>query len=445
MIVMRCIGGSCSTKKPPDWEWSQGVGHPSNSTRNPQRSARGQGRHISWQRLWQRRRNRPLRTFLIGMEDDPNDKSDKNESEDKNKETSILSDEDDPPDPVPNHRKRGKANRPKSRLGITIASLNMRGRQKDRKNKMTMVVDWLRTNRIAILAVQETHLMESSLVDLNKRYRHLKFLGSGLSTSSGGIMFIINELVGTLQYIQFEVIEKGRSGILSLQYGAQEMKIVNVYMPNHKSPQREALVKLRRMLRARGDINNTEFFIMGDWNFIEDKADRSPQHDDDLGVTNEMNKLKMSLDLLDGWRTLNPGSRSFTWEGMFGNKRKKIFSRINHIYTTRDTWEITNKYKTINCDFSDHDGVAVTVREALVAETRNGEAKLNRNITRHPLFKKEADRLLYKLERKLNKYSWLEGRKQRPGKEATLQKLRDQYGPQVLWNKYKKDLLEAST
>jgi len=199
------------------------------------------------------------------------------------------------------------------------------------------------------------------------------------------------------------------------------------------------------MLQARGDIDDTEFFIMGDWNFVKDKADRSPQHDDDLGVTNEMNKLKTSLDLLDGWRTSNPSSRSFTWEGTFGNERKKIFSRIDCIYTTRDTWEITNKYKTINCDFSDHDGVTVTVREASVAETGNGEVKLNRNIMRHPLFEKEADRLLYKLERKLNKYSWLEGRKQRPGKEAALQKLRDQYSPQVLWNKYKKDILEAST
>jgi len=119
--------------------------------------------------------------------------------------------------------------------------------------------------------------------------------------------------------------------------------------------------------------------------------------------------------------------------------------RINHIYTTRDTWEITNEYKTINCDFSDHDGVTVTVREASAAETRNGEAKLNRNIMKHPLFKEEADRLLHKLERKLNKYNWLEGRKQKPGKEVALQKLRDQYSPQVLWNKYKKDLLEAST
>ena len=346
----------------------------------------------------------PLRSFLIGIEDDPDAKSDESDSGDKDKEPSISSKEDDPPNPVLNHQKRGTKIGPRSRPGITIASLNMRGRQKDRKNKITMVVDWIRTNRIAVLAVQETHLMEESLIDLNEKYRHLKFLGSGLSTSSGGIMFIINESAGTPQDIQFEVIEKGRSGILSLQYGAQEMKIVNVYMPNHKAPQREALIKLRRTLRARRDITDTEFFIMGDWNFVEDKVDRSPQHDNNHRVTNEMNKLKTSLDILDGWRTSNPGSRSFTWEGTFGSEKKKIFSRIDRIYTTRDTWEITNEYKMINCDFSDHDGVAVTVREASAAETGTGEAKLNRNITRHPLFEKEADRLLNKLERKLNKY-----------------------------------------
>jgi len=77
----------------------------------------------------------PLRSFLIRMEDDPNDKSDENESEDKNEGTSISSNEDNPPNLVPNHQKRGRANGPKSRPGITIASLNMRGCQRTEKTK----------------------------------------------------------------------------------------------------------------------------------------------------------------------------------------------------------------------------------------------------------------------------------------------------------------------
>ena len=108
---------------------------------------------------------------------------------------------------------------------------------------------------------------------------------SGLSTLSGGITFIINETTGSPQNIHFKTIEKGRSGLLSLKYRPQELNIVNVYMPNHKAPQREALIKLRRTLKAKKDIKDSELFVMGNWNFVEDKVDRSPQHDDNHGVT----------------------------------------------------------------------------------------------------------------------------------------------------------------
>jgi exonuclease III len=130
---------------------------------------------------------------------------------------------------------------------------------------------------------------------------------------------------------------------------------------------------------------------MGDWNFVEDKIDRSPQHDDDHGVMNEMTKLKAEIDLIDGWSATNPEARSFTWEGTTGNDRRKIFSRIDHIYTTKNTWGLTNEYRIINCDISDHDGIAVKVRNATAPDTGKGEQKLNLNIIQHPLFKKEAD------------------------------------------------------
>jgi len=90
---------------------------------------------------------------------------------------------------------------------------------------------------------------------------------------------------------------------------------------------------------------------MGDWNFVEGKVDRSSQHDNDPGVTGEMTKLKASLDLVDGWRLSNLDSRSFSWEGRLGSNRKKIILRINQIYMTKDTWNVTNKYN-IHCNHS---------------------------------------------------------------------------------------------
>ena len=51
---------------------------------------------------------------------------------------------------------RQNPNIPKKRPGIKIASLNMRGRQRDGKDKMRMAIDWMRVNQIMILALQET-------------------------------------------------------------------------------------------------------------------------------------------------------------------------------------------------------------------------------------------------------------------------------------------------
>lgn len=50
---------------------------------------------------------------------------------------------------------RQNPNIPKKRPGIKIASLNMRGRQRDGKDKMRMAIDWMRVNQIMILALQE--------------------------------------------------------------------------------------------------------------------------------------------------------------------------------------------------------------------------------------------------------------------------------------------------
>ena len=157
-----------------------------------------------------------------------------------------------------------------------------------------------------------------------------------------------------------------------------------------------------------------------------------------------MAKLKATFDLTDGWRKSNPRARSFSWEGSSGSDRRKIFSRIDRIYATKKTWEITNEYRITNCDISDHDGVSVTVRDASAPDTGKGEQKLNLNILNHPIFRKQADKLLDKLERQLNRYEKLESTKHRKHEEASICKLREHFNPQKLWNNYKEGILTAS-
>ena len=177
----------------------------------------------------------PFRSLLIGGEEDSDAHRDTNSSDSSESDTDTSSSEDDKMnEQAKKPIKRANKNVPKPRPGIKMASLNMRGRQKDNKDKLKMVIDWLRINRISILALQETHLMDETIEELNERYSNLKFFGSGLSTSSGGIMFITSDRIGIPKDIKFTTIEKGRSGILCLNYEGQKLNIINVYMPNQK-------------------------------------------------------------------------------------------------------------------------------------------------------------------------------------------------------------------
>src|SRR5258706_16469009 len=111
---------------------------------------------------------------------------------------------------------------------------------------------------------------------------------------------------------------------------------------------------------------------------------------DDRGVNREMTNLKTTFDLIDGWQKSNPSAQKFTWEGTSGMERKKVFLRIDRIYISTITWQLTNEYKMINCDISDHDGTAVMIRKVATPVTGTAERKLNLKIMNSPAFKEEA-------------------------------------------------------
>lgn len=269
----------------------------------------------------------PFWSLLIGEEDN-SDGHQEDDTSEVDTDTSMLDEEEDR-EPMKTSSNKESRNTPKTRPGIQVASLNMRGHQKDSKDKLKMVIDWLWVNWIAILALQETHMTDEALEDLSKRYRNIKFFGSGLPSLSRGSMFIISNRAGSPQSIRYTTFKKGRVGMISLDYRGQELNIVNVYMPNQKPQQREALENLQRDLEEKQDLMDTELMIVGDWNFVGDKVDRSPQHNNDRRVTSKMAKLKTAFDLVDGWKVANPNARSFSWEGRSGSERRRISSRID--------------------------------------------------------------------------------------------------------------------
>ena len=92
----------------------------------------------------------PFRSLNVGEEETPNDISTDDESNDESDDIfSNSEDEVDPPEQMNSHPWGPGNNTQKKRPGFKVALLNMRGRQKEGKDKLKMVIDWMQVNSIS--------------------------------------------------------------------------------------------------------------------------------------------------------------------------------------------------------------------------------------------------------------------------------------------------------
>ena len=80
------------------------------------------------------------------------------------------------------------------KFGITIATLNIKGRNGDnRKSKWPMIATMMRKNRILILALQETHLDENETEIIGQMCPKIEIISNGVSKNKEGVAFVINK------------------------------------------------------------------------------------------------------------------------------------------------------------------------------------------------------------------------------------------------------------
>ena len=146
--------------------------------------------------------------------------------------------------PPPGALPRTGNNRPSIRMraNITIATLNVNGYAAPSSN-MTGIDKWSTINRtindqrIAILALQETHLDPTLLQDVKACYgSRLEILISQQPTnprSSAGVAFVINKaMIRPKEYKLYELIP-GRAAALKIKWLENEdTLLLNVYAPN---------------------------------------------------------------------------------------------------------------------------------------------------------------------------------------------------------------------
>ncbi|KAI0687595.1 Endonuclease/exonuclease/phosphatase, partial [Earliella scabrosa] len=193
-----------------------------------------------------------------------------------------------------------------------------------------MINQLLRDKRVAVLALQETHLTEERLECLNNLFAQSMTVYSSPdpTNESGarGVAFAVNKRLVDTENATVVVVVPGRAIRIRVPWGKDaHLDIMNVYAPNDEQENSRFWATLLEKTPGNLDV------LAGDFNVVEDAEDRLPSRCDNAEAVHELGKLKAAKRLVDGWREENPGTKKFTYLQMATGSQ----SRIDRIYIKR--------------------------------------------------------------------------------------------------------------
>jgi exonuclease III len=133
---------------------------------------------------------------------------------------------------------------PKKRVNINIANLSLNGAAAPTQgmnliDKWTMINSTTRTEKIAILALQDTHLDEERLGNINRCFsKNFDIIDSSKPMTrnprgSAGVAFIVNKALIAPANIQTHNLKQGRAILMRIKWSeTDEITITNIYAPN---------------------------------------------------------------------------------------------------------------------------------------------------------------------------------------------------------------------
>ena len=206
-----------------------------------------------------------------------------------------------------------------------------------------MTEKWAMVNRtiynecIAILALQETHLDDDRLEQVQACFgRNLEIINSplpGNPRASAGVAFVINKALIRPKEFSVSELDPGRAIMIRLKWlESCATSIVNVYAPNDRGDDQpdfwKRVMSNRRTLRLP-----LPDFVLGDFNVTEDSIDRVPAHADNHRAIEALREVRREWNIQDTWRHINPTQRCFTYHANANGSQ--VQSRLDRIYTSQ--------------------------------------------------------------------------------------------------------------
>ena len=235
-------------------------------------------------------------------------------------------------------------------MAFSIATINCYGLRDS--HKRGIIFDYLRNSSFDIFFLQECYCVSESETKLwTEEFGGTGFWSYGDFRSRGvGILFKPG--------VNFKITDifrdtDGRLLRLDCVQNSQNLRLVNVYMPNDPHARKEFIKALDSHLTG-----SMVKILGGDFNFVESSSLDKQGGNIDKGTegVDEIRSIKHDFQLLDIYRYLHPHTRSFTWSG--GNTA----CRLDRFYISVISAPSCLRCDVIPVSFSDHCAVTLQIK-----------------------------------------------------------------------------------
>ncbi|RDX43887.1 DNase I-like protein [Lentinus brumalis] len=226
----------------------------------------------------------------------------------------------------------------RTRARLNVATLNMRGsglvRSDGSSDKWLLINQLMRDQRIAVLAVQEAHLPQSRIDNLNSLFSaSLLIVGSEdptNPTAARGVATVFNRRLINVDNVRVTVTVPGRAILTEFMWSkGTTLKVENIYAPNDMAESAAFWGTLR--LQWEASASRRPDLLLGDFNVVTEPLDRLPARNDHADTVASLNELLACANMSDAWRMMHDRRRDFTFLQVATNSQ----SRIDRAYVTR--------------------------------------------------------------------------------------------------------------
>ncbi|KAI0685787.1 Endonuclease/exonuclease/phosphatase, partial [Cerioporus squamosus] len=222
-----------------------------------------------------------------------------------------------------------------TRATLTVGTLNMRGAGQAAQGgigeKWLSINQIIRDEKIAILGLQEAHLLESKVDQINELFQSTMKVYATEDpenpVGARGVAVAINKRLVDSETVEARTIIPGRAIEVKVKWSKNKyFTILTVYAPNEHNANTEFWKKLGRMRSTRPNI------ILGDFNVVESSIDRYPARYDPEAPVEALMALNQKWNMIDEWRNTHPSEIQYTYLQQATHSQ----SRIDRIYL--DPW-----------------------------------------------------------------------------------------------------------